>query len=101
MKIAIIVYLLVVAGLSLGGHRYFNQRWAKRERARTTVGVVIVFGPALAMALLGYIDIVTVIVLFAGFGAAGAVAVYRDIQNQTSGVNDLRNQILDDNQTVL
>ena len=61
-----------------------HYRWERTERGRTVAGVVIVFAPAIGLALAGVIDFFTVVVLFAGFGAAGAVTLARDIDAQAN-----------------
>lgn len=73
-----IIYLLTVIILTWSAWGLLHYRWERAERARTVTGVVIVFAPAAGLALAGVIDLYTVLVLFAGFGAAGAVTVARD-----------------------
>lgn len=73
-----IIYLLTVIILTWAAWGLLHYRWERAERARTVAGVVIVFAPAVVLGLAGVIDLATVLVLFAGFGAAGAVTVARD-----------------------
>ncbi len=75
----IAAYLLTVIILTWAAWSLLHYRWAQAERARTVAGVVVVFAPAVLFALAGVIDLFTVLVVFAGFGAAGAITVARDI----------------------
>ena len=81
----IIIYLLTVVILTWAAWSLLHYRWERAERARTVAGVVVVFAPAVLFALTGVIDLFTVLVVFAGFGAAGAVTVARDIDAGATG----------------
>lgn len=87
------LYLLAVALANLWAYRTFNRRWHYRERARITVGVLVVFLPVLPLAFT-VLDPRPVAVLFAGFGVAGAITIFLDIQNETDGSDPLREEII-------
>lgn len=88
------LYLVTVGFADWWAYERYHQRWLRRERARTTLGVLLVFAPTLPLVLAGALDALTLAVLFCGFGVAGAVTVFRDIQGQTEGADKLREQIL-------
>ena len=79
----IFLYLLMVAGLNWLAYKKLHERWKRRERARIVVGVLVVTVPALALAVTGLLDLLTWITVFSGFGAAGAVTLWLDIQTET------------------
>lgn len=95
-QLAVGLYLIAVGLLCVLAYRLYHNRWLRRERSRTTMGVMLVFIPGAVLAIGGIIDPLTVAVLFAGFGVAGAVTVYQDIQNATRGASDIREQIIND-----
>lgn len=73
------LYLLVVVALVVWNYRRFNQPWRGFERARTTIGVCIVLMPLTGLALAGVVDWFTLIIVWIGFGAAGAITVGLDL----------------------
>lgn len=89
------VYLLVVGLLDWLAYHKFNERWKRRERARIVIGVLVVHIPALLLSVVGLLDIYTLLVLFSGFGLAGAITIYLDIERETSQADDLRNMFHD------
>lgn len=89
----ILAYILTVAGLDWLAYRKFHKRWIRRERARTTLGVLVVLLPALPLVWLGVVDFCTWIILLSGFGTAGAVTVFLDINTETSDAESIRQEI--------
>jgi len=89
-----IVYLLSVGILTWASWSLLHYRWARSERARTVAGVLIVFLPAVGLAAAGIIDLFTVLVLFGGFGVAGAVTVGRDVEAKAKAeAGDMDNRL--------
>lgn len=92
--ILIATYLLVVVALDILAYKSFHSRWKRRERARTTVGVVLVMVPGAVLALAVNLSGLAVwATIFCGFGVAGATTVYLDIQTETSQADDIRQGI--------
>lgn len=89
------IYLALVGLLAWWAHRLYHERWQRRERARTTLGVLLVLGPALFLAALGRLDLLTALVILAGFGVAGAVTLHQDIQADTEASMLIRETIWD------
>lgn len=87
------VYILAVAGLDWLAYRKFHKPWIRRERERTTVGVLVVLLPALALAWFGVVDLGTWIIIFIGFGVAGAMTMFLDIHQETGGSETIRKNI--------
>lgn len=95
--LAVFLYLLAVGVIDWIAYGLLNQRWAAFERARITVGVLLVFAPAAALVLAGLLHGLTFAVLLLGFCVAGAVTLLRDIEAAQG--DDLRaevNRILED-----
>ena len=88
-----LAYILTVAGLDWLAYRKFHKPWIRRERARTTVGVLVVLLPALPLVWLGVVDLYTWIIILTGFGTAGAVTVFLDINAETSDSESIRQEI--------
>ena len=88
-----LAYIITVAGLDWLAYRKFHNRWIRRERARTTMGVLLVILPALPLVWLGILDLYTWIIILTGFGTAGAVTVFLDINTETSDSESIRQEI--------
>jgi amino acid transporter len=88
-----LAYVITVAGLDWLAYRKFHKPWIRRERARTTLGVLLVTLPALPLIWLGIVDLCTWIIILAGFGTAGAVTVFLDINSETSNSESIRQEI--------
>lgn len=88
-----LAYVIAVAGLDWLAYRRFHQPWIRRERARTTVGVLVVLLPALPLVWFGVVDLYTWIIIFIGFGVAGAMTVFLDIHQETGGSEPIRQNI--------
>jgi len=88
-----LAYILTVAGLDWLAYRQFHQRWIRRERARITLGVLVVLLPALPLVWLGIVDLYTWIIILTGFGTAGAVTLFLDINTETSNSESIRQEI--------
>ncbi|MBE7553647.1 MAG: hypothetical protein HS126_21475 [Anaerolineales bacterium] len=88
-----LAYILTVAGLDWLAYRQFHKRWIRRERARITVGVLVVLLPALPLVWLGVVDLYTWIIILTGFGTAGAVTVFLDINTETNDSESIRQEI--------
>lgn len=88
-----LAYVIAVAGLDWLAYRKFHQPWIRRERARITVGVLVVLLPALPLVWFGVVDLYTWIIILTGFGVAGAVTVFLDIHNETSSSESIRQEI--------
>jgi hypothetical protein len=88
-----LAYIITVAGLDWLAYRKFHKRWIRRERARTTLGVLLVILPALPLVWLGLVDLYTWIIILTGFGTAGAVTVFLDINTETSNSESIRQEI--------
>jgi len=88
-----LAYILTVAGLDWLAYRQFHQRWIRRERARITRGVLVVLLPALPLVWLGIVDLYTWIIILTGFGTAGAVTLFLDINTETSNSESIRQEI--------
>lgn len=89
-----LAYILTVAGLDWLAYRQFHQHWIRRERARTTLGVLVVLLPALPLVWLGgIVDLYTWIIILTGFGTAGAVTLFLDINTETSNSESIRQEI--------
>jgi amino acid transporter len=86
----VFLYLLAVAGLDWLVYKRLHERWRRRERARIVAGVLVATVPALVMALAGLLDLLTWIVIFSGFGSAGAITLYLDIQIETDQAAEKR-----------
>lgn len=78
------LYLLTVILLDWLAYLKLHHRWLRRERARTTIGVLIVIVPVLPLALVNLADLLTWFILLAGFVAAGAVTLFLDINIETT-----------------
>lgn len=87
------LYLVTVALLDWWAYRKLNKRWKRRERARTVAGVVLVIAPALALGVVGVFDLLTILTIFTGFGVAGMVTIYLDIQHETEEADNLRREV--------
>jgi amino acid transporter len=87
------VYLIIVAGLDWLAYLKLHRRWQRRERARTTVGVLLVLVPAFPLIATGLVDLMTWLLIVAGFIIAGAVTLFLDINTQTSVTESLRQEI--------
>ena len=90
IELWVLLYLAAVGALNLLAYRRFNDKWRRRERARFVVGVVVVLLPALAGAVLGPLNLLTVLVVWGGFGVAGALTIGMDIENETDGAALIR-----------
>jgi cyanate permease len=91
----VLLYLSTVAAGSFLAYRRFNAQWGRRERARFVIGVLVVMLPALAGAVLGPLDLFTVLVLLGGFGVAGALTIALDIEGETTGAELIREALGD------
>jgi hypothetical protein len=84
------MYLLSVGVLDWLAYRRYNQRWKRRERARTVIGVLVVLLPGMALGVVGVLDMWTLLTIFFGFGVAGLVTLAADIEGETSAAAQLR-----------
>lgn len=91
--LVLLIYILAVAGLDWLAYRKFHKPWLRRERARTTVGVLVVLLPALPLVWFEVVDWCTWIIIFTGFGVAGAMTVFLDIHQETGGSETIRQNI--------
>lgn len=91
----VLLYLATVGAGTYLSYRRFNSKWGRRERARFVVGVLVVVLPALAGAVLGPLDLLTVLVLLGGFGLAGALTIALDIEGETTGAELIREALGD------
>ena len=80
----LVIYLALVTGLVYLAYLRFNRRWRRRERARTVVGVLVVLGPALVGGVSGLVDLLSVLVVVAGFCVAGLTTLGLDIEQETT-----------------
>lgn len=87
------LYLIAVIAIDWLAYLKLHRRWQRRERARTTIGVLIVILPALPLVAAGLIDLLTWFVLLSGFVAAGAVTLFLDIHTETTSTESLRREI--------
>lgn len=79
---ALLVAVVIVEHLTLG------RWWARHEYERRAVGALTVFVFALALAVVGMLDLFTVIVLFGLFGIAGATLLAMRTFDKTSVTAD-------------
>lgn len=86
----VLLYLVMVAYATYLAYRQFNSKWSRRERARFVVGVLVVVLPALLAAVIGPLDLFTVLVLLGGFGLAGGLTIALDIEGETTGADLIR-----------
>lgn len=86
----VLLYLLVVGALNWAAYKRYNSRWSRRERARFVVGVLVVVAPAVVGAVLGPLDLLTVLVILGGFGVAGLITLGLDIDGETDAATILR-----------
>ena len=91
----VLLYLAVVGAGNYLAYRRFNAQWGRRERARFVVGVLVVVLPALGGAVLGPLDLLTVLVVLGGFGVAGALTIAMDIEGETTGAELIREALGD------
>ncbi|MBE7473189.1 MAG: hypothetical protein DPW09_24855 [Anaerolineae bacterium] len=88
-----LTYIIAVAGLDWLAYRKFHKRWIRRERARTTMGVLLVLLPVLPLIWLKMADLYTWLIILTGFGTAGAVTVFLDINTETTNSESIRQEI--------
>ncbi len=93
------LYLIFVAATDWYAYKKLNKRWKRRERPRIVVGVILVLFPAIGLGLAGVLHLFTLLVVFAGFGIAGMMTLYLDIQTEISETDHLRQEIFDDAQS--
>lgn len=91
--LVLLSYVMAVALLDFLAYCYCNKRWRRRERARTTLGVLVVLMPALPLALADLVDLWTWLIILTGFITAGAVTVFLDINTETRTSASLRQEI--------
>lgn len=91
----VLLYLVMVAGATYLAYRRFNSKWGRRERARFVVGVLVVVLPAMVAAVVGPLDLFTVLVLLGGFGLPGALTIALDIEGETTGAELIREALGD------
>jgi hypothetical protein len=91
--LAFLAYILLVAGLDRLAYQKFHRRWLRRERARITLGVLVVILPALPLVWVGLVDLHTWIILLTGFGTAGAMTLFLDINAETTQAETIRQKI--------
>lgn len=94
--LAILLYFVLVALLDWEAYSKLNKKWARFERARIVVGVLVVFTPAVLLIPMGVVDPLTFILLFCGFGVAGLITVGRDIDQSAEGIEAQVQKILED-----
>lgn len=87
---AVMVYLEGAALANVVAYLLINKRWRRRERARFIVGVLCVLLPALLVAAFGFFDLITALVIFAGFAVAGLLTLAMDIESETTIAGILR-----------
>jgi|GEM_PF-3802192 len=76
MRTEWIAYMIAIVATISIEHHLFAHRWRRHELARRTLGIATVLGLAAPLALCGAIDLTTYIVLWCGFGTAGAVTAF-------------------------
>lgn len=85
----IVFYFLAVAILDILAYLRYHKRWLLHERARTVLGVTIVLMPALIFVFIGLLDLLTWLTIFAGFGVAGAITLFLDINIDSAPYSNL------------
>ena len=82
-------YWWVVACLIWVAHHHLHDVWRRAERSRTTVGVLCVMLPAVA--LVGLEAWQALGVVFIGFGIAGALTVALDNFSDSKSIQEAQN----------
>jgi hypothetical protein len=67
--------VIVLAGVIVAEHLTIGRFWERREYTRRALGILTVFLFGLALALLGVLDLDTVLILFGLFGVAACALV--------------------------
>lgn len=85
----IVIYWIILAAVIYLEHRKLAYRWRHYELARRTLGIATVMLGAFPLVCVGVLDPFTWLVIFVGFGIAGAIvgslythkaAVLRDVR---------------------
>lgn len=74
-------------------HYIFYVRWKRKEWARWSLGIITVFLWSAPLALSGYLDVFTVIILFIAFGLGGVIKGGMDIDRQVMEADHVRDRI--------
>lgn len=85
-------YLLLAAVIAIE-HYICYVRWKRKEWARWALGIITVFAWAAPLALSGYLDVFTTIVLFIAFGLGGMIKGGMDIDRQVTETENVRTRI--------
>lgn len=93
VSFAIALYLVMVAALAAMAYRKYHRRWKRRERARMVMGVALVIFPAMPLAVVIPTTLLYWAVVVAGFGLAGAITLYMDIQTETGQADSVRREV--------
>lgn len=91
--LAFSLYVVAVVCLDWLAYRKFHKRWIRRERARITIGVLVVLMPALPLVWVDVVDLYTWIIILIGFGVAGAITLFLDINSETTHSESVRQEI--------
>lgn len=86
-------YYFLLATVIAIEHHICYARWRRKEWARWSLGVITVFIWSAPLALSGYLDVFTTIVLFIAFGLGGMVKGGMDIDRQIVEVESARDRI--------
>lgn len=79
-----IIYTGLVALIVWLEHHRYAQRWRRRELARRTMGIGTVLGLAVILPIAGVFDWTSYIIMWIGFGVAGAVTAYHYTQKEAN-----------------